>query len=250
VTVTFSDLSGFTAMTEQLEAEDVRDVMDAIFDKAAHVIDRYGGRIASLFGDGVMAVFGDPMAHEDDAIRAVRAVIELHDAVDAMSPGIERRIGRPVRMHSGIETGMVVTSPTAFLGAVAGLVGATVNVAARLEDLSSTGEILVGPNTYQLVANLVDVEEHGRVELKGKAVPVSVRRVVRVRMPMSQPVSRQTQFVGRERELTQLLTLVERLEAGKGGIVAVEGDAGAGKTRLADAEQDSRAVVHDDEHGR
>lgn len=74
VTVTFSDLSGFTAMTEQLEAEDVRDVMDAIFDKAAHIIDRYGGRIASLLGDGVMAVFGDPVAHEDDAIRAVRAV--------------------------------------------------------------------------------------------------------------------------------------------------------------------------------
>ena len=234
VTVTFSDLSGFTAMTEQLEAEDVRDVMDAIFDKAAHIIDRYGGRIASLLGDGVMAVFGDPVAHEDDAIRAVRAVIELHDAVDAMSPGVERRIGRPVQMHSGIETGMVVTSPTAFLGAVAGLLGDTVNVAARLEDLSSTGEILVGPNTYQLVANLVDVEEQGRVELKGKAVPVSVRRVVRVRMPMGERVSRQTQFVGRQHELTQLLTLVERLEAGKGGIVAVEGDAGAGKTRLVD----------------
>ena len=182
--MTFSDLSGFTAMTEQLEAEDVRDVMDAIFDKAAHIIDRYGGRIASLLGDGVMAVFGDPVAHEDDAIRAVRAVIELHDAVDAMSPGVERRIGRPVQMHSGIETGMVVTSPTAFLGAVAGLLGDTVNVAARLEDLSSTGEILVGPNTYQLVANLVDVEEQGRVELKGKAVPVSVRRVVRMRMPI------------------------------------------------------------------
>jgi adenylate cyclase len=114
VTVTFSDLTGFTAMTEQLEAEDVRDVMDAIFDKAAQVIDRYGGRIASLLGDGVMAVFGDPVSHEDDAIRAVRAVNELHDAVDAMSPGIERRIGRPVRMHSGIETGIVVTSPTAF----------------------------------------------------------------------------------------------------------------------------------------
>jgi class 3 adenylate cyclase len=168
VTVTFSDLTGFTAMTEQLEAEDVRDVMDAIFNKAAHIIDRYGGRIASLLGDGVMAVFGDPVANEDDAIRAVRAVIELHDAVDTMSPAIERHIGRPVRMHSGIETGMVVTSPTAFLGAVAGLVGDTVNVAARLEDLSSTGEILVGPNTYQLVANLVEVEEHGRVELKGK----------------------------------------------------------------------------------
>ncbi len=75
--------------------------MDAIFDKAAQVIDRYGGRIASLLGDGVMAVFGDPVSHEDDAIRAVRAVNELHDAVDAMSPGIERRIGRPVRMHSG-----------------------------------------------------------------------------------------------------------------------------------------------------
>jgi hypothetical protein len=207
-------------------------VMDAIFDKAAHIIDRYGGRIASLLGDGVMAVFGDPVAHEDDPIRAVLAVNELHDAVDAMSPGIERRIGRPVRMHSGIETGMVVTSPTAFLGAVAGLIGDTVNVAARLEDLSSTGEILVGPNTYQLVANLVDVEEHGRVELKGKAVAVSVRRVVRVRMPMGQLVSHQTQFVGRQRELTQLLTLVERLDAGRGGIVAVEGDAGAGKTRL------------------
>src|SRR5215212_7275813 len=86
-----------------------------------------------------------------------------------MSPGIERRIGRPVRMHSGIETGMVVTSPTAFLGAEAGLLGDTVNVAARLEDLSSTGEVLVGPNTYQLVANVVDVEgaRPGRAEGKG-----------------------------------------------------------------------------------
>ena len=104
MTVTFSDLSGFTAMTEQLEAEDVGDVMDAIFDKAAHIIDHYGGRIASLLGDARWQC-SETRGTRGDAIRAVRAVIDLHDAVDAMSPGIERRIGRPVRCTAASRPG-------------------------------------------------------------------------------------------------------------------------------------------------
>ncbi|MEE8396144.1 MAG: adenylate/guanylate cyclase domain-containing protein, partial [bacterium] len=108
-TVLFSDLAGYTAMTEKLDPEEVREIMGRIFGEAERLVARYGGAIEKYIGDAVMAVFGVPSAHEDDPVRAVRAARELHQFVVRISPEIEKKTGAPVTMHSGINTGLVVT---------------------------------------------------------------------------------------------------------------------------------------------
>ena len=110
-----------------------------------------------------MSVFGDPVAHEDDAERAVRATLEVHAAVEELSPAYEEKIGRSLVMHSGINTGVVVTSSGAFDTADTGPLGDTINLAARLEDLSETGEILLGPETVGLVSNVFELEDYGSI---------------------------------------------------------------------------------------
>src|SRR5438309_5601484 len=110
VTVFFSDLSGFTALNERLDPEDVRDIVNKVWERAGEIVGRYDGRINKLLGDAVMAVFGDPVAHEDDPRRAVRAALELHAAVAALNRDVEPRIGAPIGMHTGVNTGVVLTS--------------------------------------------------------------------------------------------------------------------------------------------
>ena len=228
ITVLFSDLSGFTAISERLDPEDVQAITNRIFAAATEIVEKYGGRIDKFQGDAVMAVFGDPVAHEDDAERAVRAVIDLHDAVDQISPEVEPKIGRPITMHSGINSGLVVTGGVEFDNAV----GDAINVAARLESLSQPGEILLGPETASLVAGIFDTDDHGSHELKGKSGPVPVTRVLGLAATRLEPSRRQAEFVGRHEELGILLSAVERMRDGESSVVTVQAEAGAGKTRL------------------
>ena len=109
VTVLFSDLSGYTALSERLDPEETREIMARVFTRAAEIIGRYDGHIDKFIGDAVMALFGVPAAHEDDPIRAVRAALELREVVRAMSPAVEARTGAPIALHSGINTGLVLT---------------------------------------------------------------------------------------------------------------------------------------------
>lgn len=228
ITVFFSDLSGFTALSEQLDPEDVQRIVTGIFENAARIVEKYGGRIDKFQGDAVMAVFGDPVVHEDDAERAVRAVLELHAAVDEMSPDIEPLIGRPIAMHTGINSGLVVTSGAEFDNAV----GDAINVAARLESLSEPGEILIGPETARLVEGIFDLVDHGSNVVKGKGEPVPVTRVLGYAKTRVEPSRREARFVGREEELGVLLGAVERLRDGESCVIAIEAEAGTGKTRL------------------
>jgi class 3 adenylate cyclase len=230
--VLFSDLSGFTAMSEHLDPEEVRAVMNDIFARATSIIDRYGGRVDKLLGDAVMAVFGDPTAHEDDAERAVRAVLEIHAAVDELSPKVEASIGRPLIMHSGINTGVVVTSGTNFDTADTGPLGDTINLAARLEDLSEAGEILLGPTTANLVDGVFVLEDHGSHALKGKTGLVPVVKVAGFKESRSGPSRRQGAFVGRHEELGILMAAVEKVQDGEGSVIGIRAEAGTGKTRL------------------
>jgi class 3 adenylate cyclase/tetratricopeptide (TPR) repeat protein len=232
VTVVFSDLSGFTAMSEHLDPEDVQAVMGEIFAKATEIIDRYSGRVDKLLGDAVMSVFGDPVAHEDDAERAIRATLEIHAAVDELSPRYEGRIGTPLVMHSGINTGVVVTSSGAFESADTGPLGDTINLAARLEDLSERGEILLGPETARLVRGVFDLEDHGAHDLKGKSGLIPVMRVAGLKRVRSGTSHRQAGFVGRQEELGVLLGAVERAQDGDGSVIGIRAEAGSGKTRL------------------
>lgn len=232
ITVVFSDLSGFTAMSERMDPEDVQKVMGEIFQTAGEIIARYSGRVDKLIGDSVMSVFGDPTSHEDDAERAIRATLELHAAVDRLSARYEKEIGRPLVMHSGINTGMVVTSSATFNTADTGPLGDTINLAARLEDLSQAGEVLLGPETARLVSGVFELADHGHHELKGKSGRVAVARVVGFNRDRITPSRKRAGFVGRHEELGILMATVERVKDGQSSVVGIRAEAGSGKTRL------------------
>jgi len=232
VTVFFSDLSGFTALNERLDPEDVRDIVNKVWERAGEIVGRYDGRINKLLGDAVMAVFGDPVAHEDDPLRAVRAALELHEAVEALNRDVEPRIGSPIGMHSGVNTGVVLTSESVLDGKQTGPLGDTINVAARLQSLAKTGQVLVGPETRRAIEATFDLEDLGLHDLKGKGEPVAVARVVSLSGRHVTPARRQSRFVGRDSELSLLRDEYERAKGGTPSFVAISGEAGSGKTRL------------------
>lgn len=232
VTVLFSDLTGYTALSERLDPEETREIMGRIFACAADVVGRYGGRIEKFIGDAIMAIFGVPQAHEDDPVRAVRAALALHEAVDGLRPEVERRTGTPIALHSGVNTGLVVTGELRFDRGTAGPLGDTINVAARLMALADSGEIWVGPETRHLVAPAFDLEDLGLREIKGKAEPIAVARVRGASARAAGPASFRGAFVGRQEELGVLVGAVERVRDGHPAVLGVCGDAGTGKTRL------------------
>jgi class 3 adenylate cyclase/tetratricopeptide (TPR) repeat protein len=231
VTVFFSDLSGFTALNERLDPEDVRDIVNKVWDRAGEIVGRYDGRINKLLGDAVMAVFGDPVAHEDDPVRAVRAALELHEAVEGLNRDVEPRIGSPIGMHTGVNTGVVLTSENVLDGKQTGPLGDTINVAARLQSLAETGQVLVGPETRRAIVKAFELEDLGARDLKGKGEPVAVARVIAVARSVT-PARRSSRFVGRDSELSLLRDEYERAKGGTPSFVAICAEAGAGKTRL------------------
>jgi len=231
VTVFFSDLSGFTSLNERLDPEDVRDIVNKVWDRAGEIVGRYDGRINKLLGDAVMAIFGDPVAHEDDPARAVRAALELHEAVEALNRDVEPRIGSPIGMHTGVNTGVVLTSESVLDGKQTGPLGDTINVAARLQSLAKTGQVLVGPQTRRAIEEAFELEDLGPHDLKGKGEPIQVVRIVAVSRQVT-PARRSGRFVGRDRELSVLRDEWEKARKGTAAFVALSGEAGAGKSRL------------------
>ena len=143
VTVLFSDLSGYTAMTEKLDPEEVKEIMSRIFGEVTKAVSKYDGFIEKFIGDAVVAFFGVPKAHEDDPVRAIRAAREIHEIVEAMSPQLESKIGKRLSMHSGVNTGLVVTGELSVEKGTHGISGETINLASRLSDVAKPGEILV-----------------------------------------------------------------------------------------------------------
>lgn len=231
ITVLFSDASGYTTMAEQLDPEVVRDVMGRVYRTAESISARYHGRVDKLMGDAVLIVFGDPVAHEDDAERAIRAALELHAAVDAMRPDIEALTGSSFQMHSGINSGVVVTGELQGDHS-SGPLGDMVNVAARLQSVAGSGEILIGPETYALVEGRFTFADFGERELKGRSRPVRVRRIDGFASETRRPSRRVGAFIGRHEELGVLLGAVDRLRDRQSSVITVCAEAGAGKTRL------------------
>jgi class 3 adenylate cyclase len=232
VTVLFSDLTGFTALTEKLDPEETRQIVGRIFGCAADVVARYEGRIEKFVGDAIMAIFGVPTAHEDDPVRAVRAALELHETIARLSPQIEARAGVPIAMHSGVNTGVVVTGELQFDHGIAGPLGDTINLAARLMNTAPSGEIWIGPETRHLVEHAFELEDRGAREFKGKSQPVAVARVRATRGRTVDMRRFRGLFVGRQAELGALLGAVEKVRDGEAQVFGICGDAGTGKTRL------------------
>ena len=219
VTIVFCDVVGSTAMGESLDPEAVRRVMARYFDRMREAVERHGGTVEKFIGDAVMAVFGLPAVHEDDAVRALRAAAEMRDAIPDL--GIEGRIG--------VNTGEVVTGTEERL-----VTGDAVNVAARLEQAAQPGEVLVGEATMHLAGNAALAEPVEPLELKGKSERVPAWRLVSVAV---EDAARRTgsPLVGRGRELRALDDAWARVGAdGRCEFVTVIGDAGAGKSRLVD----------------
>jgi class 3 adenylate cyclase/tetratricopeptide (TPR) repeat protein len=235
VTVLFSDLSGYTAMTEKLDPEEVKEIMSRIFGEVAKAVTQYEGFIEKFIGDAVVAFFGVPKAHEDDPVRAIRAAREIHEIVVGMNRELESKIGKRLSMHSGIHTGLVVTGEVSIQKGTHGTSGETINLASRLSDVAKAGEILVGPVTYQLAEGHFVFERLEPVQLQGKAETVQVYKLLSTKekpLTLHRILGLRADLIGRKAELAQLREAAQRLRQGKGGIFSVCGDAGTGKSRL------------------
>ena len=178
VTIVFSDLKGSTSLGEKLDSEALRAVMTEYFDAMRTVLERHGGRIEKFIGDAVMAVFGLPRLHEDDALRAVRAAADMQAALGALNADLEARWGVTLQNRTGVNTGEVVAGDSSADQRL--ITGDAVNVAARLEQAAPAQQVLLGELTYRLVADMVSVEEVEPLELKGKSERVSAYRLVAV----------------------------------------------------------------------
>jgi class 3 adenylate cyclase len=235
VTVLFSDLSGYTAMSEKLDPEEVKETMSRIFGEIAQVIAKYEGFIEKFVGDAVMALFGVPESHEDDPIRAILAAREIHNLVEAMSPSLEGKIGRSISMHTGINTGLVVTGEVNMEKGTHGVAGDAINLASRLQGLAQKGEILVGNDTYRQAEGHFSFESKEHATVKGKADPVQVYKVLSQK---EKPITThrlsglRANLIGRKAEMAELGDAIDNLRNGKGRIFSICGDAGTGKSRL------------------
>lgn len=237
ITVLFSDLSGFTAMSEKLDPEEVKNIMSRIFREISHVVTKYGGVTEKYIGDAVMALFGVPKAHEDDPLRAIRAARELHKVIDAISPQLETKVGRRLSMHTGINSGLVVTGEVNIEKGILGVTGDTINIASRLSELADPGDIFVGKNTYHQAEAYYTFERLKPTKVKGKteAIPVfrvsgAIEKVAQLRGLAIQGIS--SPLVGRDAEFVSIKGCVNRLLDGQGGILSIIGEAGIGKSRL------------------
>jgi class 3 adenylate cyclase len=218
VTVLFCDVTGSTELGESTDPEALRALLARYFERMKAIVESHGGTVEKFIGDAVMAVFGVPQAHEDDALRGCRAAVEMRDALPEL--GIRGRIG--------VNTGEVVTGTSERLAT-----GDAVNVAARLEQAAAPGEVLMGEATRVLVREAVEAEQIDLLALKGKSEPVAAYRLVAVlEAPERGHLSR---FVGRDQELKRIVDAWDSVEAqGRCELVTVVGEAGVGKSRLVD----------------
>jgi class 3 adenylate cyclase/tetratricopeptide (TPR) repeat protein len=232
VTVVFCDVSGSTSLGERLDPESLRGVMSRYFDVARAALERHGGTVEKFIGDAVMAVFGVPVAHEDDALRAARAAFELRESLVELNEELERKWGAELMVRIGINTGDVVAGdPASGQSFVSGDV---VNVAARLEQGAQPGEILIGADTLPLLRGAVRVESVEPLSVRGKAETVPAFRLLEVVAGAARIArSLDSPMVGREVELQQLLEAFDRATRGSNcQLVTVLGVAGVGKSRL------------------
>ena len=232
VTVMFADLSGFTHLAEESDPETVRDLINACFACLVPVIERYGGVVDKFIGDGIMALFGAPVTHENDPERSLLAALEMQKNLAEFNA--QRQIN--LDMHFGINTGLVIAGKVGVDHRQEySVVGDAVNLASRLEEFSQPGEILIGSETWRQTAALFEFERLVPLQIQGKTEPVSIYRLLGAKeRPIRQRSlsGRSTSLIGRRNELNTLRTVLEHTAQGNGGIITLTGEAGVGKSRL------------------
>jgi class 3 adenylate cyclase/tetratricopeptide (TPR) repeat protein/ribosomal protein L40E len=237
VTVLFVDVSGFTSLSERLDPEDVHGLMNRAFDIMLGEVHRYEGTVNQFLGDGIMALFGAPIAHEDHAQRAVHAALGIRKALEGYKEEVGRRGGMTFDVRQGINTGLVVVgSIGSDLRMDYTAVGDTTNVAARLQQAADPGRIVISEITHRLVSGYFHLRPLGPLSLKGKAEPVRAWEVIAARVARTRlEVEAEhglTPFVARERELQLLSECFEKAKTGHGQVVFIAGEPGIGKSRL------------------
>jgi len=236
VTVLFVDVSGFTSLSERLDPEEVHRLMSRAFDLMLAEVHRYEGTVNQFLGDGIMAIFGAPIAHEDHAVRAVHAALGIARALEAYQAELLPR-GIRFRARQGLNTGLVVVgSIGSDLRMDYTAVGNATNVAARMQQAGAPGRVTISEATYRLVRGYFETRPLGPMEVKGKAEPVSAWEVVaahetRTRLEIAAEGGL-TPFVGRERELGLLREAFGRARDGHGQVAFLVAEAGMGKSRL------------------
>jgi class 3 adenylate cyclase len=237
VTVMFADISGFTALSEKLDPEEVRSIINACFERLGEVIKRYDGYIDKFIGDEIMALFGAPVTHENDPERALRAALEMMIALVEFNAEYAGQLPEPLALHFGINTGLVIAGGIGTHDRQDySVMGDAVNLASRLEGLSEAGEILVGSGTYRFTAPLFEFEALEPVKVKGKEQPVKVYRLYKAKAVSTSQVrgikGLHSPLVGRTAELDHLKQALTDLQKGHGSCITLIGEAGMGKTRL------------------
>jgi len=237
VTVLFVDVSGFTSLSERLDPEDVHRLMTRGFELMLAEVHRFEGTVNQFLGDGIMALFGAPIAHEDHAQRAVHAALGIHKALEAYQGELQGKRGITFQIRQGLNTGLVVVgSIGSDLRMDYTAVGDTTNISARLQQAADPGRIVVSEATHRLVEGYFFTRPLGALALKGKANPVLAWEVIAARTARTRldVVAERglTPYVARERELRVLFECFEKAKAGQGQVVFIVGEPGIGKSRL------------------
>jgi class 3 adenylate cyclase len=230
VSVLFADIVSSTSRSEQADPESTRRMLARYFDAMRRVVERHGGIVEKFIGDAVMAIFGIPVLHEDDSLRAVRAALEFGSAVAALNDELSGGGWPPISLRIGVNTGEVVAGDPAASQTL--VTGDAVNVAARLEQAANPGDVIIGASTYRLVRDAIEAEPIPALELKGKAEPVEAYRLIGLNE--QQPIRRHdTPLVGRQSELRILGEAFERAKREEAcHLFTLLGTAGVGKSRL------------------
>jgi class 3 adenylate cyclase/tetratricopeptide (TPR) repeat protein len=240
VTVVFSDLKDSTALGEGIDPESLREVMNRYFAEMRDILQRHGGLIEKYIGDAIMAVFGLPRVHEDDALRAVRAAMDMDRALAELNEELRAHWGIALANRIGVNTGQVIAGDPAAGQRL--VTGDAVNVAARLEQAAPDMQVLIGESTYRLVRSWVEVEPLPPLVLRGRSEPAPAYRLLAVHQTEREVLdARRTEIVGRAAETTRLMRALETVVATRStALVTVLGEAGIGKSRL--IEEFSRLV--------
>jgi len=237
VTVLFADLKGSMELLADRDPEEARKILDPVLERMMEAVHRYEGTVNQVMGDGIMALFGAPLAHEDHAVRACYAALRMQESVKQYAEGIFRTYGIPVRIRVGLNSGeVVVRSIGSDLHMDYTAVGQTTHLAARMEQMADPGAILLTPDTLHLAEGFVRVQSLGTVTVKGLATPAEIFELTgasSVRSRLQATAARGlTTFVGRDAEMDTLFTALAQAKTGKGQVVAVVGEPGVGKSRL------------------
>jgi class 3 adenylate cyclase/tetratricopeptide (TPR) repeat protein len=237
VTVLFADLKGSMELLADRDPEEARKILDPVLERMMEAVHRYEGTVNQVMRDGVMALFGAPLAHEDHAVRACYAALRMQDSIRRYGEGVRRAEGVPVRIRVGLNSGeVVVRAIGSDLHMDYTAVGQTTHLAARMEQIADPGTVLVAPATLALAEGFVQVRSLGPTPVKGLGEPIEVYELTgasAVRSRLQAAAARGlTKFVGRSAEVAQLDEALEAARSGKGQVMAVVGEPGVGKSRL------------------